>query len=194
MEDVDTSRVQPGAADTILRTLERFGFEWDGEVMVQSSRTSAYRSAFESLRNQGLIYPCGCTRKELADSSMESGSDLRYPGICRHGLRARPVRSVLAGSCAVGGHRIRRPVAGHQRQNLDDYVGDFVILRADGLFAYQLAVVVDDHHEGVTQIVRGSDLLDSTPRQIYLQRLLGAPTPRLPSYTGRRERTRTKTK
>ena len=178
MEDVDTSRVQPGAADTILRTLERFGFEWDGEVTVQSSRTSAYRSAFESLRNQGLIYPCGCTRKELADSSMESGSDLRYPGICRHGLA--PGRSARSWRVRVPSEAIafEDRLQGSQQQNLDDHVGDFVILRADGLFAYQLAVVVDDNHQGVTQVVRGSDLLDSTPRQIYLQRLLGAPTPR----------------
>ena len=148
MEDVDTSRVQPGAADTILRTLERFGFEWDGEVMVQSNRTSAYRSALEFLRNQGLVYGCGCTRKELADSSMESGPDLRYPGICRHGLP--PGRSARSWRVRVPSEAIafEDRLQGTQRQNLEEYVGDFVILRADGLFAYQLAVVVDDHHRG----------------------------------------------
>ena len=177
MEDVDTSRVQPGAADTILRTLERFGFEWDSAVMVQSNRTSAYRSALEFLRNQGLVYGCGCARRELADSSMEAGLDLRYPGICRHGLP--PGRSARSWRVRVPSEAIafEDRLQGTQRQNLEEYVGDFVILRADGLFAYQLAVVVDDHDEGVTDIVRGADLLDSTPRQIYLQRLLGASTP-----------------
>jgi glutamyl-Q tRNA(Asp) synthetase len=178
MEDVDTSRAQPGAADTILSTLERFGFKWDSEVTVQSNRISAYRSALKFLRNQGLVYGCGCTRKELADSSIESSSDLRYPGTCRRGLppgrsarcwRVRVPREIIA---------FEDRLQGLQRQNLEEYAGDFVILRADGLFAYQLAVVVDDHDEGVTDIVRGADLLDSTPRQIYLQHLLGAPTPR----------------
>lgn len=178
VEDVDTSRVQPGTADNILMTLERFGFEWDGEVMVQSRRTSAYQDAFEFLRRQGLVYGCGCTRKELADSSMETGSGLRYPGFCRDGLLSG--RSPRAWRVRVPSEVIsfEDRSQGKQEQNLEEYVGDFVILRADGLFAYQLAVVVDDRAQGVTDVVRGADLLDSTPRQIYLQRLLGAPTPR----------------
>lgn len=169
MEDVDTPRVQPGAADGILRTLEEFGFLWDGNVMIQSERTEAYRAAFESLRQRGLAYACGCSRKETLD---------RYPGTCRAGLA--PGRSARA-------WRVRVPpepvsfvdrVQGLQTQNIEEFAGDFVILRADGLFAYQLAVVVDDCDQGITDVVRGADLLDSTPRQIHLQRLLGAPSPR----------------
>ena len=179
MEDLDTPRVQPGAPADILSTLERFGFQWDGEVLYQTARKEAYRSALDDLRKIGVVYPCGCTRKEIADSNI-AGEEvgLRYPGTCRMGLvRGRQAR----------GWRIRVPsepisfedrLQGHQVQDLEAYCGDFVVLRSDGLFAYQLAVVVDDHYQGVTDIVRGADLLDSTPRQIYLQGLLGAPLPR----------------
>jgi glutamyl-Q tRNA(Asp) synthetase len=178
MEDVDISRVQPGAAGGILTTLERFGFEWDGDAMVQSSRTAAYRTAFEVLRNLGVVYGCGCTRKEIADSSMEAAAGPRYPGTCRGGLP--PGRSARSWRVRVPSEVIsfHDRLQGTQEQNLEEYAGDFIILRADGLFAYQLAVVVDDCEQGVTDVVRGADLLDSTPRQIYLQRLLGAPVPR----------------
>lgn len=184
LEDVDRPRCQPGAADSILRALAVFGFEWDGEVMLQSGRDAAYRAAFEQLRDSGRIFPCACTRREMADSqlqrSLQRASDGAqiYPGTCRSGLMpGRPARSwrlridddVIVFDDAVQG-RIKQDLAAE--------VGDFVLLRADGLFAYQLAVVVDDAAQDITHVVRGADLLDSTPRQILLQRLLGLPTPR----------------
>jgi glutamyl-Q tRNA(Asp) synthetase len=169
MEDVDTPRVRPGAADDILRTLDRFGFEWDGELMYQSTRTEAYRTALDDLRTAGHAYLCGCSRKDIGD---------RYPGTCRNGLK--PGRTPRAWRVRVSSNPIEfvDRTQGPQRQNVEEYSGDIVVLRADGLFAYQLAVVVDDRDQGVTDIVRGADLLDSTARQIHLQRLLNAPTPR----------------
>ena len=155
MEDVDVPRTVAGAADTILRDLEHFGFRWDGPVMYQSQRTEAYRDALERLRVAGLVYPCGCSRKEIEGE--------RYPGTCAQGLP--PGKVARAWRVRVSGE-------------LTETVGDFVLLRADGFFAYQLAVVVDDAAQGITDVVRGADLLDSTPRQIYLQGLLGYPTPR----------------
>lgn len=169
MEDIDTPRVQPGAADGILRTLEEFGFVWDGRVLYQSTRTEAYRAALDQLQAAGVAFPCGCSRKETPD---------RYPGTCRNGLA--PGRSVRAWRVRAGCEPVafEDRVQGPQAQNVEQYCGDVIILRADGLFAYQLAVVVDDRDQGVTDVVRGADLLDSTARQIHLQRLLGAPTPR----------------
>jgi glutamyl-Q tRNA(Asp) synthetase len=170
IEDIDTPRNVPGAADDILRTLERFGLTWDGPVLYQSSRMDAYREALEKLRCAGYAYPCSCSRREVGDGI--------YPGTCRdrspdlskpHAWRVR-VEDVTVG--------FDDRLAGRFEQNLKSDVGDFVILRADGIFAYQLAVVVDDASQGVTDIVRGADLLDSTPRQIWLQRLLGYPQPR----------------
>jgi glutamyl-Q tRNA(Asp) synthetase len=168
MEDVDLPRVQPGAADHILFTLEQFGFAWDGPVVFQSARTAAYQAALDALRSAGFAYPCGCSRKEAGE---------RYPGTCREGLA--PGRSARAWRIRVSGEPVcfEDRVQGAQCQNVDEYCGDVVGLRADGLFAYQLAVVVDDWEQGVTDVVRGADLLDSTARQIHLQRLLGAPTP-----------------
>ncbi len=177
IEDVDAPRTVPGAADGILRTLEHFGFEWDGPVVWQSRRTDAYRAAFEQLRAAGRVFACACTRKEIADSALARDGTRRYPGTCRDGLplgrgarawRLRVEPGVVSFDDAVQG-RIDEDVAAD--------VGDFVLLRADGLFAYQLAVVVDDAEAGVSEVVRGADLLDSTARQILLQRLLGHPTP-----------------
>jgi glutamyl-Q tRNA(Asp) synthetase len=177
MEDLDLPRVQPGAASDILRTLEAFGLHWDGEVMVQSARNEAYRAALAELEKLGAAYPCACTRKEIADSALAGVDGPVYPGTCRAGLpEGRAGRAMRVRTEA-------HPVAfddalqGRISQNLESEVGDFVIRRADGLHAYQLAVVVDDAEQGVTHIVRGADLLDSTPRQIYLQQLLGLPTP-----------------
>jgi glutamyl-Q tRNA(Asp) synthetase len=175
IEDLDRPRCVPGAADEILRCLERLGLAWDGEILYQSRRTEAYRAALEKLRVQ--TYWCGCTRREIADSSLGLASDGAhiYPGTCR----AAPPRVPRALRVRTSGEEIRFEdrVQGPQRQVLERDVGDFVLYRADGLFAYQLAVVVDDAAQGVTDVVRGADLLDSTPRQIYLQRLLGLPTP-----------------
>lgn len=176
MEDVDLTRARAGAAEDILRTLERLGFAWDGEVMFQSSRGDAYREAFEAMRRDGYIYACGCSRKEIGDSG--PATEPRYAGTCRAGLASG--RAARSWRVRASGERIgfMDRVQGWQQQSVEEYCGDFVVLRADGMFAYQLAVVVDDRDQGVTDIVRGADLLASTPRQIYLQRLLGAKTPR----------------
>lgn len=170
IEDLDRDRVRPGAADRILADLERLGFEWDGEVVWQSERNEAYRAAFEKLRESGWVYPCGCTRKEIAEAG-------RYPGRCANGLppdkkaRAWRVRTDGVAVSFLDG------LQGAQSQDVAAEVGDFVVLRADGLFAYQLAVVVDDAAQGITDVVRGADLLDSTARQIHLQGLLGLEKP-----------------
>jgi glutamyl-Q tRNA(Asp) synthetase len=176
IEDLDRPRCMPGAADAILRTLARLGLHWDAEVVYQSAGIERYRAALERLHAH--TYWCGCTRREIADSSLRLAADGAhvYPGTCRtrwpQERRAMRVRTP------------REPVAfddrlqGHCEQVLERDIGDFLLYRADGLYAYQLAVVVDDAEQGVTDVVRGADLLDSTARQIYLQRLLGYPTPR----------------
>jgi glutamyl-Q tRNA(Asp) synthetase len=180
MEDVDTPRNAPGAADDILRTLESFGFEWDGPVLWQSQRQDAYAAALDTLRAGGMAYACACSRREIADSATQPAVDggLAYSGVCRNGLP--PGRAARAWRLRVGDEEIVfvDRLQGRQTQRLEQDVGDFVLRRADGLFAYQLAVVVDDAFQGVTDIVRGADLLASTPRQIWLQRCLGYPQPR----------------
>jgi glutamyl-Q tRNA(Asp) synthetase len=179
MEDIDTPRNVPGAADDILRTLEAFGFEWDGEVVYQSTRHAAYGEALEDLRAAGKVYGCACSRREIADSATLAAIDggMVYPGCCRAGMPAgrlaRAWRLRVDRSEVAFDDRLQ----GHVAQVLERDVGDFVLLRADGLFAYQLAVVVDDAWQGITDIVRGADLLASTPRQIWLQRCLGYATP-----------------
>lgn len=176
IEDLDRPRCMPGAADEILRTLEQLGLWWDGEVVYQSTRQNLYRAALDRL--QAHTYWCNCTRREIADSSLGLASDGAhiYPGTCRT-LGARDGRSLRLRTMDEEIRFIDR-VQGGQSQVLGRDVGDFVLYRADGMYAYQLAVVVDDAAQGVTAVVRGADLLDSTPRQIYLQRLLGVPTPR----------------
>lgn len=177
MEDLDLPRVVPGAADGILRTLDAFGLHWDGRVMAQSARNEAYRAALAELERLGAVYPCACTRREVADSALSGIDGPVYPGTCRGGLpegRAPRALRVRTDSRPVG---FDDALQGRVSQNLATEVGDFVLRRADGLFAYQLAVVVDDAEQGITHVVRGADLLDSTPRQIYLQQLLGLPTP-----------------
>ncbi len=179
IEDVDGPRTVPGAADGILRTLEGFGFEWDGEVVIQSRRVDRYHAALVGLQLDGHVYPCACSRSEIAAATQRPSVDggLLYPGTCRQGLpEGRAARA----------WRLRVPdrkfnfvdrVQGAHCQNLEREVGDFVLLRADGQYAYQLAVVVDDAAQGVNSVVRGVDLLDSTARQIWLQQCLGVPTP-----------------
>jgi len=178
IEDLDPPREVPGAADDILRTLEVFGFEWDGEVMYQSRRHAAYGAALEKLRHAGTLYACSCTRREIADSSVHGIEGPVYPGTCRAGVQ--PGRNARAWRVRVDGAVVEFDdlLQGRQRSALATDIGDFVIKRADGFFAYQLAVVVDDAEQGITEVVRGADLLHSTPRQIHLQRLLGLPTPR----------------
>jgi glutamyl-Q tRNA(Asp) synthetase len=177
MEDLDVPRCEPGAADTILRQLEAYGLLWDGAVLVQSQRDDAYAAALETLKAIGAVYPCACTRSQLAQAPRNHEGEILYPGTCRNGLPA----GVLARAWRVrvpdvGTHFIDR-IHGDLQQDLAHKVGDFIVKRADGLFAYQLAVVVDDAFQGITHIVRGADLLWNTPRQIYLQTLLGLPTP-----------------
>ena len=180
MEDVDTPRNVPGAADAILRTLEAFGFAWDGPVLWQSQRSEAYAAALEELKQAGLAYGCACSRKEIADSATRPAVDggLAYPGTCRGGLA--PGRSVRAWRLRVRDEIIEFEdrLQGRVAQNLERDVGDFVLLRADGLYAYQLAVAVDDEFQRISHVVRGADLIASTPRQIWLQRCLGYATPR----------------
>lgn len=177
MEDLDLARNVPGAADAILRDLETLGFAWDGPVVWQSQRGDLYRDALQMLRAQGRLFGCACTRREIADSMVGVDGARVYPGTCRAGLP--PGRSARAFRLRVeaGELGFEDRLLGWVCQDLAGAVGDFVLLRADGLVAYQLAVVVDDADQGVTAIVRGADLLDSTPRQILLQRLLGLPTP-----------------
>ncbi len=178
MEDLDTPREQPGAADAILRTLEACGMGWDGDIMYQSRRSAAYAAALARLEAQGLVYACGCSRREIADSGLGPDGALIYPGTCRNGLA--PGKTPRATRVRVDHEAIELEdlIQGKLSQDLAAEVGDFVLRRADGLYAYQLAVVVDDAEQGITDVVRGADLLDSTPRQIYLQRLLRLPTPR----------------
>jgi glutamyl-Q tRNA(Asp) synthetase len=178
IEDLDRPREQPGAARAILHALERLGLYWDGEPVFQSTRAALYADALERLQAQS--YWCGCSRREVADSSLGLASDGAqiYPGTCRQGLPAG--RSARALRLQVGEERISFAdrLQGPQEQRLARAVGDFVLKRADGLVSYQLAVVVDDAAQGVTDVVRGADLLESTARQVYLQRLLGYATPR----------------
>ena len=177
MEDLDLPRVVPGAADDILRTLDTFGLHWDGGAMVQSARNEAYRAALAELERLGAVYPCACTRKEIADSVLSGIDGPVYPGTCRAGLPTGRSPRALRLRTDTRTVEFDDALQGRVSQNLATEVGDFVIRRADGLFAYQLAVVVDDAEQAITHVVRGADLLDSTPRQIYLQHLLGLPTP-----------------
>jgi len=217
MEDLDAPRCVAGAADDILRTLEAFGLHWDGDILHQSQRTAAYDKALHSLQATGAVYPCCCTRKEIADSALHGIDGPVYPGTCRNGIpmgregRAWRVRTNLLlppcrGKAGMGvemngdngkastptlplplqggGNQIPDDAVefddalqGRIAQHLESEIGDFVVKRADGLYAYQLAVVIDDAFQNITHIVRGCDLLASTPRQIHLQRLLGLPTP-----------------
>jgi glutamyl-Q tRNA(Asp) synthetase len=179
MEDLDKPREVKGAADDILRTLEAFRFEWDSEVLYQSQCDEIYAKAFSKLQTQNLIYPCTCTRKEIADSSNAQGIDgLIYPKTClnKSALRAN-IHAAYRAMVLDETITFVDAIQGEITQNLAKDVGDFILKRKDGLFAYQLAVVVDDAAQGVTHIVRGADLLDSTPRQIYLQQRLNFANP-----------------
>jgi len=177
IEDLDRPREVPGAADGILATLEAFGLVWDGSVAYQSRRTAAYRDALEALRRSGQVYPCACTRQDLRHHGRPGPEGPIYPGTCRDGLPPDARERVLRLRTPAQRVAIRDRVQGDITQNLAAEVGDFVLRRADGLFAYQLAVVVDDAWQGINDVVRGADLLLSTPRQVYLQTLLGLPRP-----------------
>lgn len=175
MEDLDRPRCVAGAADTILRQLEAYGLVWDGDVLVQSQRDDAYAAALEDLKARGAVYPCACTRSQLVQAARNDEGEMIYPGTCRAGLPAgTTARAWRVRVPDVNAHFHDR-IHGDLQQNLARDVGDFIVRRADGLFAYQLAVVVDDAFQGITHVVRGADLLWNTPRQIHLQALLGLP-------------------
>jgi glutamyl-Q tRNA(Asp) synthetase len=177
IEDIDPPREIPGAADDILRTLEALGLGWDGPVAYQSRRSRHYAAALRELERQGLIYACACTRREIADSTVRTGSGNVYPGTCRRGLP--PGRSARSLRVRVDEAEIQVTdrLQETSRRRLETDTGDFVLRRADRLIAYQLAVVVDDAGQAVTHVVRGADLYDSTARQIHLQQLLDYPVP-----------------
>ncbi len=175
IEDVDSQRTQKGATKSIINTLEAYGFEWDDEIIYQSQRSEIYKDALNSIDE--FIYPCSCTRKSLKAST--GSYSYIYPGLCRDGITITGAEN----------HSIRVKTnqnpfgftdqcqANYFCQNINKEVGDFILKRTDGLWAYQLAVVVDDALQGITEIVRGADLFDNTPRQIYLQCMLGYETP-----------------
>jgi glutamyl-Q tRNA(Asp) synthetase len=178
IEDIDTPRVVPGSAEEILAALRRYGLQWDRDVVWQSQRTALYERALATLREGGLVYDCACSRAELQRAaSAPLGREPVYPGTCRNGLppgrAARAIRFRAPDEVIAFDDLLR----GRVEENVAHETGDFVVRRADGLFAYQLAVVVDDEEQGVTQVVRGADLLSSTARQIALQRSLGYRTP-----------------
>lgn len=182
IEDVDETRTIPGAADAIQTALLQLGMQWDGPVLVQSKRTDDYREACRTLEKH--VYPCGCSRKEIMDSRLGVAADgaTIYPGTCRAGLafgrQARALRLRVPDTGQPGEYQqFEDRWLGQQSQHLASEVGDFVLKRADGFWAYQLAVVVDDAQQDVTHVVRGADLLDSTARQMYLQDLLDYPAP-----------------
>ena len=177
MEDIDPPREPKGAADDILRTLEAYALFWDQDTVYQSTRSKLYEEYLFHLENQKLTYPCCCSRKQIRESSNQSSNPV-YPESCRgrsfsgkspHSIRIQTEYQTI---------EFEDVVQGVFAQNIRKEVGDFILKRADGLYAYQLAVVIDDAEQNVSEIVRGSDLLDNTPRQIFLQQLLGFPQPR----------------
>jgi glutamyl-Q tRNA(Asp) synthetase len=187
IEDVDTPRCVAGAAEHILGQLAALGLQPDEPPWWQSRRGAAYQAALDALQLRGAVYPCGCTRSEIDQALHDQGrppgrfDERVYPGTCRDGLHGKParatrLRTLIGGTEVVIDWADRR--LGPQRQNVARAVGDFVLRRADGLWAYQLAVVVDDGAQGISDVVRGEDLADNTARQIHLQRLLGLPQPR----------------
>ncbi len=178
IEDLDPPRVVRGAADEILRALEACGMQWDGAIICQSARFDAYHAALHRLRALGKVYPCACSRREIGDSAVSGIEGPVYPGTCRNGIADGKVARAQRIDTRGASIAFDDAVQGRIQQNLETDIGDFVQYRADHVFAYQLAVAVDDAGQGITDIVRGADLLDSTPRQIYLQQLLGFPTPR----------------
>jgi glutamyl-Q tRNA(Asp) synthetase len=170
VEDLDAARVQPGAADRILSDLEAFGFTWDGPPVYQSARIDTYLAVFNQLRDAGKVYPCGCSRRDLSDGG-------RYSGTCAAGLRPGKEPRSWRLRVAPGEVSFQDRLQGRQSRDPAAITGDFVVLRADGPFSYQFAVVVDDEDQCITDIVRGNDLLDATHGQIYLQRMLGYSEP-----------------
>lgn len=178
IEDVDTTRCIKGISEEIIQTLQHYGFVWDGEIIYQSQRSELYQYALDQLRDKNLAYPCTCSRKEIADSSTLQGIEgAIYPGTCREHASKGDTSAAWRLKTQDATIAFDDLIQGHQHHHMPSDIGDFVIKRADGLFSYQLAVVVDDALQGVTHVVRGVDLLNSTTRQIYLQQLLCYLTP-----------------
>ena len=179
IEDVDRTREVPGSADLILRSLESLGFEWAGPIAWQSDRTALYEAALERLANNSCVYPCSCSRKAIASASVgiSETDEPRYPGWCRLGPREAGRPCAIRFKVDAGPVSFDDGIQGRQVMDVDAEAGDFVVKRRDGLFAYQLAVVVDDAEQRISHVVRGADLLTSTPRQILLQRALNLSTP-----------------
>jgi glutamyl-Q tRNA(Asp) synthetase len=177
IEDLDQPRVVPGSAEGILRTLADFGFEWTGSIARQSERTDLYDAALQRLNEAGRVYPCTCSRKDIAAAGQD-GEDARYPGWCRNGEMHPGAPVAIRFRTDPGEIAFTDEIQGYICGNVNVESGDFVVKRRDGLFAYQLAVVVDDADQGVTHVVRGADLLSSTPRQLLIQQALGVATPK----------------
>jgi len=182
MEDLDTPRMVAGADQVILQQLQALGLMWDGDILYQSTRSSAYEAGFQTLQHQNRVYPCGCTRREISDAVLDRlgvlpEGERPYPGTCQRGLPpGREPKSWRVRVDAGTTHFVDR-WCGEQTQDVAQQVGDFVVRRADGLWAYQLAVVLDDHEQGITHVVRGQDLLSSTARQQWLAQLLDVSSP-----------------
>lgn len=177
MEDLDWPRCDAATAGVILHQLDAYGLHWDGEVMVQSQRDDAYATALDALKEKGVAFPCACTRSQLAGAPHNAEGEAIYPGTCRNGLPDGTIGRAWRVRVPDVSTHFNDRIHGDLQQNLARALGDFVVKRADGLFAYQLAVVVDDAAQGITHVVRGADLLWNTPRQIHLQTLLSLPTP-----------------
>jgi len=177
IEDIDQPRCSPSATKLILDALDTYGMHWDDSVTYQSQRSEYYQAALEQLNKNQLTYGCACTRKQLSEQSSPISTPSVYPGTCREGLK----KGEIARSIRLRTHHqkvsFQDRIQGNVSQDIYQDVGDFIIKRADNIFAYQLAVVVDDHEQKITEVVRGSDMLDSTPRQIFLQQCLSYSTP-----------------
>ena len=178
IENIDPPRETAGAIDAILYSLEAHGLTWDGEVQYQLHRQERYAAALDEIQHMGRLYACRCSRQQIANATGHRGGPLIYPGTCRNNPplgRGPYARRVNTQECHI---QFEDTIQGTQRVNLEKDGGDFVLQRSDGLYSYQLAVALDDAEQGMTEVVRGSDLLDSTPRQIFIQQLLGFTPPR----------------
>jgi len=180
IDDVDPPRVAAGSIESILRCLEKYALAWDGPVFYQSNRDSAYRAALDTLTELGLTYPCACSRKDIQQMNTEitAHNTTIYPGTCRNGINA----SKNANTIRIKTHdtiiEFDDLIFGKTIQNVETDVGDFLLQRVGGYYAYHLAVAVDDAFQNITEIIRGRDLMNSTPRQIYIQKRLKLNTPR----------------
>ena len=177
IDDLDPPRTVIGATDDILRTLTACGMQWDGEIVYQGQRRAAYQAALAELGKRVHVYPCACSRREIADSAVRGIEGPVYPGTCRNGMREASAHAYRIDTRGVT-IAFDDAVQGRIEQHLENQIGDFVLYRANRVYTYQLAVAVDDAAQGITDVVRGADLLDSTPRQIYLLQLLNLPVPR----------------